>query len=336
MSFSLETVKSFYEESSNWRWGTQAAEMIKYDIPTVIFKFLKQNIHEACSSSTKEKIEIELNHNDCFLLAPVMLHDSLLLFYRAFYNYLTFRTLYLSGITHWIGIVLPCAKLYLARSLTLILGRQSYRIRDKSSFQNEDIESVLTEIRSCLQLESSSDENNLILRFEIDLKKQVGQVTFSKTNCSLDQEVWDDYESIDLNNSDLNIYPLNNLDYFPDEQNEDNYGFSNYSGFDIDAELKKFKKYFIDEHIKRFNTVLYEQLSVDLLVALSTQLEFYRKLGVKKRSIQKEKFAFMIEELMIPCNVKDNLLLLCKEGFSTWKLFSPDGAYIHDEKDRYL
>jgi hypothetical protein len=66
------------------------------NMPILVKKYLKKEVlSEACENVSGKKVQIPLDSDGCKAVAPIQLHESLFHFYKAFYNYLAARALYL-------------------------------------------------------------------------------------------------------------------------------------------------------------------------------------------------------------------------------------------------
>lgn len=172
--------------------------------------------------------------DNCREIAPVLLHESLFHFYKAFYNYLAARTLYFGGMLHWINVTLYYASFYLARSVTVLLGRQAYRVTRKARGDDDQPKPNPIFIpRIAKALKSKKDKYRL--RIDIDIERQEGQIVFDKEKVSSHEDVWNDYDEIIKEiqeDSELRLFPFNG-NYLKQSRNKENYSFEGYDHLDF-------------------------------------------------------------------------------------------------------
>lgn len=279
------------------------------------------------------KIVVPVLREDCKALAPVLLHESLFHFYKAFYNYLAARSLYFGGMLHWIVVTLYYSRFYLARSITTMLCLQTYQVNRQVRY---DMKSHFFDERISNVLKSTKPVDHYRIRIEIDIKQNQGQITFDRNKVSSHKDVWDDYESLDLQS--VGIYPVTyDIDDMKAERNEENYTFEGYYQLDFNLPTYTFKDFFQRDGWKADANRLYESESANVLLSFSSLFRLYKEFNIKNLPIEPKKFTYLIDYCLPDSQLKNNLLMLCNEGFPTESLnFNPDYEIFYDEKGRDL
>jgi hypothetical protein len=278
---------------------------------------------------------ISLEAENCRELAPVLLHECLFHFYKAFYNYLAARALYFGGLEHWIHISLYYSKFYLARSVTTFCGRQSYLVcKGDSNFVSRIAEALGT--------------STYRVRLDMDLCGRQGKIVIDTGRISSHRDVWRDYRELSVDGIGLYRLLFDDegrgdtvfgipLDYLIKERNKENYSFEGYWHLDFNLPCDSFKHYFSDyTYVKGRSDSIYDFDSGDVLLAISSQFRLFQKLKVSQLPIEREKFLCMIDYCLPESRAKGNLLRLCREGFPTKALYSGDGHVFWDDQDRML
>lgn len=339
MSLTEAQILDFYNNCEYWPAIGLPFRPRELHIPEFISQQGNKLIEEACQSVASGVVTINLSLDDCRVIAPVLLHESLFHFYKAFYNYLAARTLYFGGMLHWINVTLYYASFYLARSVTVLFGRQSYQVSRTVRGDNEQPNPLfILQIAEALKTKGKQTDKYR-LRINIDSERQEGQIIFDKERVSSHDDVWKDYKAIleeIQEDSGLCLFPFNGS-YLKQSRNKENYSFEGYNYLDFNLYQSGFESYFERDHIikKQANTI-FDDLSGDIFVALSLQLNLYRKLQVDKLPIEREKFSYMIDYCLPESKAKEHLLQLCNENFPTQYLSSEDGSLFCDEQGRFL
>jgi hypothetical protein len=340
MSLTEAQILAFYNNCKYWPAIGLPFRPSELHIPKVISQLDNELIEEACQSVASGVVTINLNLDDCREIAPVLLHESLFHFYKAFYNYLAARTLYFGGMLHWINVTLYYASFYLARSVTVLFGRQSYQVTRKVRGYDEQPNPIfIRQVAEALANTKGKQPDSYRLCINIDIERQEGQIIFDKTKVLSHEDVWNAYEAIlreIQEDSGLRLFPFNGS-YLKQSRNKENYSFEGYDHLDFNLYPAGFEGYFErDDYIKRKANTIFDDLSKDIFVALSLQLNLYRKLQVDKLPIESEKFSYMIDYCLPESKAKENLLQLCNENFPTQYLSSEDGSIFCDEQGRFL
>jgi hypothetical protein len=339
MSLTEAQILAFYNNCEYWPAIGNPFRPRELHIPKFISEQDNELIEEACQSVASGVVTINLNLDDCREIAPVLLHESLFHFYKAFYNYLAARTLYFGGMLHWINVTLYYARFYLARSVTVLFGRQSYQVTRTVRGDDEQPNPIfISKIAEALANSNGRQLNKYRLCINIDIERQEGQIVFDKNRVSSHEDVWNDYEAIlgeIQEDSGLRLFPFDGS-YLKQSRNEENYSFEGYMQLDFNLYPSGFESYFERDYIKRKANTIFDDLSGDIFVALSLQLNLYRKLQVDKLPIEKEKFSYMIDYCLPDSKAKEHLLQLCNENFPTQDLYSEDGSIFCDEQGRFL
>ena len=298
---------------------------------------------------SNKKIEFEIDENNLMFLRSVMLHESLFHFYKGFYNYLAARNLYFSGMIEWIKITIYYSKFYFARSLTSLIGIQSYWVsKKKNSMFDIDNPIFLNKIAKSLASSNGKIPKGYRIRIETDVINKKSKIVFDKNSVSSHHEVWSDYQNINIQKLDLHDllirvdgslqtrednFPAN---YIISQRNEENYSFEGYAQLDFNLSPNSFEQFFKRDDIKDSANILYDFESSSALLAFATHLQLFRQLSVDKLPLQKEKISFMIKYCLPNSLAKEKLLLLCDEDFQIQNLYSGDGDVFYDNQDRTL
>ena len=300
----------------------------------ILLKRQEDVISEACKKSDGKKVIIPLTTEDCIELSPVVLHETLFHFYKAFYNYLAARSLYFGGMLHWIKITLYYSRFYFARSLTTLVGIQSYGVGGQDRFDIENW-SFDERVSSALATKGKSVDWYRI-KMDIDMPQKQGQITFDREKVNSHRDVWITYKSLNL--EELAIYPIAyDVEDLREERNEENYSFDGYFQLDFNLYMNSFKDYFERDYLKIGANTLFDEESGNVLVALSSLYRLLKDLNVNDLPIEKEKFTHMIKYCLPNSETKDKLLMLCDEGFPTKTLNYDSGSEIwFDEVGRKL
>lgn len=340
MSITRDTLRSFYQGTDYWP-RRRALRPRELHVPLEIGEQLKKALEGKTLGHKDSKLCFKLPADVCHSWAPIFLHESLFHFYKAFYNYLAARTLYFGGLLHWIEITTYYAKFFLARSLTTLVGRQSYVVDPTKSY-------YVREIALILGGEESKKPLPYRVRVQVDFASFEATITLDRGRVSSHRDVWEDYSHIP--HESLGVYNLlhrldhtstgfitdNGPDYLSKERNEENYSFEGYMQLDFNLDLHGFKQYFKRDFVKHAANRLYDMLTGEVLLAFSRQYDLYRSLCVKDLPIEVEKFEHMITYCLPDSRVRDNLIQLCREGFPTRDLWSSDGDIFYDETGRAL
>lgn len=338
MLFTLNNIIDFYTDCNYWP-SKQTLRPRSLNIPQTISKLDEEYIKKACAQgNANSKVVINLDSKDCKNIAPILLHESLFHFYKSFYNYLAARCLFFGGLSHWINISVYYSKFYLAKSLTVLAGKQSYWVTPQNILEEKN-PFYICEIAKALK-----PNKPYRARIEIDIDLKKGKIFFDKNRVNSHKDVWNDYKVLPL--ADLKISKLlpelyGRSDSFPVDfiighRNQENYSFDGYEQLDFNIAPNSFKQYFERDRVKRDANRLYDMESGQVLVAFSTQFNLYHMLNVKKLPIENKKFLFMINYCLPDSSAKEKLIQLCKEGFPTKELYSDDGAICYDEKGSYI
>ena len=286
-----EQIIEFYKDTNYLSIRESVYRPSELHIPN----FLKRQdnvISEACKNANGEIVKIPITSDDCTVISPVILHEVLFHFYKAFYNYLAARSLFFGGMLHWIKITLYYSRFYFARSLTTLVGFQSYGVGRQERF---DIENWSFDERISNALAKNNKRADWYrIRMEIDMPKKEGQFLFDKGRVKSHDDVWSAYKSLNL--KEIGIYPVvYNIDDLVKERNEENYSFEGYSQLDFNLYIDNFKDYFERDYLKIGANTLFDIESGNVLVALSSLYRLLRDLNINDLPIEKEKITHMIE-----------------------------------------
>jgi hypothetical protein len=338
MSITENDIVKFYSSCDYWPVERSPLRPRELNIPIVISHDV-ETIEAACKFSNGKEIVIDLDSTDCLNLAPVLLHESLFHFYRAFYNYLAAKNLCFSGMSHWANITIYYAKFYMARSVTILTGHQSYEVT--RTRHNHHKSNFIEAVANTLYGAKEKGSGRYRVCLEIDISKSNGKIVFDKERISSHPDVWQDYESIEVEN--IGLHPLAEKDgeyrtgkYLREERNDENYSFNGYHHLYFNLPPKSFKVYFEENYTKSEANKVFDMMSGEVFLALSSQIRLYRKFNISQLPIEKEKLAFMINYCLPDSIVKERLLMLCDEGFPTRNIYSQDGDNFYDDEDRFL
>ncbi|MCX6679180.1 MAG: hypothetical protein NTX42_02255 [Methanothrix sp.] len=335
MSLTHDQIQAFYDGIDYWPANRFPCRPKELHLPLILSKIYEESLKNNIKNTNKGLV-LQLNKNQCKDLAPVLLHESLFHFYKGFYNYLAARSLYFGGMQPWINVSLYYAKLFFAKSISILAGKQSYGISENKEFFIKDISNQLAGRKSPKPYYS--------MRLDIDIEDDCGKINFNNEGIKSHKVVWKDYSELHVEN--LGLFSLlstktrdnGELDIglLSDERNRENYTFDGYMQLDFNLPLCSFQQYFERDQIKYEANKIYDFRSCDVLLAFSSQLRLFRKFKIDNMPIEKEKFAYMIDYCLPESEAKHSLLMLCNEGFPTRNLFSDDGIEFYDELRQYL
>lgn len=344
-SFTEHDIIEFYKECSYPFRKGRPPRPRDMNIPKLIAQQDDEYIKELTSKASDGRIQDNLDKAACQALIPVLLHESLFHFYKGFYNYLAARALYFGGMWHWINISLYYARFYLARSVATLAGQQSYGVhRYEGEFEDPGSEEKTympnydfsDEIAAALQGKARKIPDTYSIRLEIDLVTQTGSLIFHKNSISSHEVVWNDYSNLQVDRWGLFSLTYISKNYEKSERNRENYSFDGYRQLDFNLNLGDFEQEFEQDVTKRGSDTIYDLQSGDVLMAISTQMNLYRKFNISSLPIEKEKFAYMVSYCLPESQAKEKLLQLCEEEFPTRSLYSEDGALFYDDRGIYL
>jgi hypothetical protein len=324
----------FYRGCDYWPAKSYPPRPRELHVPLLISSQGADLIKDSQVLGNNKGLKIALDADDCKTIAPVLLHESLFHFYKAFYNYLAARTLYFGGMPHWIKVTLYYARFYIARSITVLAGKQSYGVSQtthlnlRNRFFCKDIAEALTSI-------TGKTTDTYRIRLEIDVNKKQGRILLDRERVSSHRDVWEDYKALNLE-FDYFFSGAYTPDYLMGERNEENYSFEGYWQLDFNLPPENFRSFFEGDWIKNSANTIYDSDSADVIIALSTQLRLFRNLQVERLPIEKEKFSYLIDYCLPNSEAKEHLLMLCEENFPTRDLNSEDGSTFYDEQGRSL
>ena len=226
--------------------------------------------------SSNGRIELLLEGAELVAVRPIILHEALFHFYKGLYNYIAARNLMEGGLLHWLNITTYYAKFYLARSVTTLLGKQSYRLHKRSPHFNEELARRLHEKAQSYRM-----------RLDLDLPGARGTLQFDQKPVNAHRDVWDDYrdlpESFGLTFFTLPESLLDDdsvwgipRDHLTRDRNEENYSFDGYFQLDFNLALPQFEQYFERDYLKAQASILFDWHTSEVLKALSVLWHTFR------------------------------------------------------------
>lgn len=350
MELTVKQLAEFYEGVDYWP-GRHSSRPREAHFPKELGRWLSDLTVDQLrvykqDNEKAPKLSLPLAPNTVEHVRPLLLHESLFHLYKAFYNYLAARILYDGGMIAWMEITLYYVKFYLARSLTTLVGQQSYQVASDQDWFSVAMFEALTgkeiEVDRAHCLDENIRQKRYKYRVVLDVHPEThsGVLVVDLKGVSSHRDVWASYESLSVESlglHSLSDHPENEgPDYLSKLRNMENYSFEGYPQLDFNLYLQGFKEWFQRDHIRQDSNRLYDWVSGEVLMAFSEQLGLLRSLGIPSLPIEDEKFGYMIDYCLPESQAKQKLLHLCAEGFPTRHLSSADGDLLCDDQGRLL
>ncbi len=291
----------------------------EWHFPILLKKIIKENegLVEQLGENTENKvIKIQLDEEDCKNIRTTFLHEAIFHLYKGFYNYLAAKRLYRGGVEHWIEITNYYSKLYLARCINTILGHQRYAVQANKDYFDEEIMKIVNP-KGLNKLKNG----NLRVGYSIDLKVNIesskGELIISNKGISTHQDTWTIYKSFSV--EELDLWRLDNFDRddwdMIDQRNKENYSFDGYKQLDFNLAPSSFPGYFNRKMIKDTSQFIYDEIIGEVLQNFQEIYHLLNEFDVEGLPIEKEKFQFMIEDMLDDTPEKEKLIDLCQRNF---------------------
>ena len=329
---SKDDLQSFYANTDYW----PAKKRPRRPSELNLARATRDALHLDDTPPSNGRIELSLEGDELVAVRPILLHEALFHFYKGFYNYIAARNLMEGGLLHWLNITTYYAKFYLARSVTTLLGKQSYQLHERSPHFNEELARRLHE-----------NAQSYRMRLDLDLPGACGTLQFDRKPVRAHRDVWEDYRSLPKS-LELTFFvfpePLLNddrpwgipRDHLTRDRNEENYSFDGYFQLDFNLALPQFKQYFERDYLKEQAAILFDWHTSEVLKALSVLWHTFRDLSVEHLPVEREKLEHVVNYSMSEGEAKTKLLGLLQSGFEVFELSSYDGDTFFDQENRSL
>jgi hypothetical protein len=344
------TLIKFYDQVdySHLREGNPARPS-EWHIPIQTSKFKERDLQ---AGLVDKEIRIELTPKATKAIRTTLLQESLFSFYKGFYNYLALRKMQDGGLEHWINITSYYSKLFFARSLNTLCGKQVYSIRSDKEYFNEAIFKVLepnkyASLKSQLAAKVASGHKfdfttprflslqTYYLHLSINYTTKKAELNFSTQNKQRESshgQIWKTYTDLNLDGLGLTSL-LQTVDYHEliEERNEENYSFEGYRQLDFNLEESNFLGFFERDYLKDQNHLVYDDTSNMVFAAFCEQRQLFQDLNVKRLPIENYKFRSMIMYTLSDSEFRKKLLELCDKDFPISNEYTNE---LHDFYER--
>ncbi|MGQ3480846.1 hypothetical protein [Paenibacillus sp. TY11] len=319
---------NFYKDTEYTEFRAGVPRPREWHLPKFMHENFNKNVDFFEKYKNGTKIIIPLDEEDMKLLRVTLLHESLFYFYKAFYNYLAAKNLYLSGALHWIEITNYYAKLYLARAINTLCGIQSYRITSDKFIFIEDVFRITNPKRyqtlsnkyNPNKIDYDADIVSYSMHLKLDIKNKGGHLIFDNERVNSHDDTWRIY--CDLNHDELEFTKItyeelfdNKYDHLSKARNEENYTFDGYMQIDFNLFNDNFHQYFNRDDTKREAQLVYDDV-VGVTLGVFTELfHLYDNLNIPALPIELAKFEHMCKYMIQDKILRDKLVDLCRNKF---------------------
>lgn len=293
----------------------------EWNMPVVMKKIFPINKELFEKSIVDKEIKITLDNEDIDYFKPLLLHESLFNFYKAFYNYLCALKMYDGGLEHWINITSYYSKLYLANCMIALVGKSRYVVKGN----NHNFDKELYQLINPSGYQRIVNNNGEFIKeyakygieIDIDISQHQGEQRIIKNlgGSGSHTYIWKKYAEIKTSDFGITEMTYDYPEHLSDVRNIENYSFEGYRQLDFNLPMDNFRQYFERDYIKGQAHLIYTSETAIILGVIGELFNLYKSLEIHGLPIEEEKLIYITQYTLGETEQSEKLLDLINSNF---------------------